>query len=384
METAGLRIALFSGNYNMTTDGANRALNRLVEYLQRQGATVRVYSPVNEKPAFAPQGTLVGVPSMAIPGRSEYRMPLWLSGRVKADLAAFDPHVLHISSPDFAARGAVRWARKRGLPVLASVHTRFDTYPQYYGLGFLEWPIKVLIRNVYRKCDALVTPSESMADILRQERMNFDIGIWSRGVDRTVFSSDRRSLEWRRSLGIADDEVAVGFLGRLVMEKGLDVFGGAVAELAHRGVPHKVLVVGEGPARDSFAAAVPGAAFAGFQSGEALGRAVASMDMLLNPSVTETFGNVTLEAMACGIPVVAARATGSTSLVVDGQTGRLVEPQDIAAYADALAAYCQDAALRQAHGAAGETRSRSYSWDAINQTVADVYLRLIRQRSKSA
>lgn len=384
MDIAGLRIALFSGNYNMTTDGANRALNRLVEYLQRHGATVRVYSPVNDRPAFAPQGTLVPVPSLPIPCRSEYRVPLFLPTAIRADLDAFRPHVVHISSPDFAAMGAVKWARQRGLPVLASVHTRFDTYPQYYGLGFMERPLKALIRSVYTRCDALVTPSESMAEVLREEGMNEDIGIWSRGVDRTVFSPDRRSPPWRRSLGIADDEVAVGFLGRLVMEKGLDVFGTCVAELARRGVPHRVLVVGEGPARDAFAKVVPGAVFAGFQSGADLGRAVASMDVLLNPSVTETFGNVTLEAMASGVPVVAARATGSTSLVVDGETGRLVTPGDAAAFADAVAAYVTDDSLRQAHGKAGEARSRGYSWDAINGAMAEVYLRLVNRRAATS
>jgi len=383
MDIAGLRIALFSGNYNMTTDGANRALNRLVEYLERNGAQVHAYSPVNARPAFAPQGTLVPLPSLPIPGRSEYRMPLVLSARVRADLAAFAPQVLHISSPDFAAKAAVHWARERGIPVLASVHTRFETYPRYYGLGFLEQPLKALIRAVYTRCDALVTPSESMAEMLRAERMNADVGIWSRGVDRTVFSPGQRSLEWRRALGIGDDEVAVGFLGRLVMEKGLEVFAQAVRELARRGVPHRVLVVGEGPARESFAAQVPGAVFAGFQSGAALGRAVASMDLLLNPSVTETFGNVTLEAMASGLPVVAARATGSDVLVIDGETGRLVAPTDVAGYADALASYCTDAALRKAHGAAGERRSASYSWDAINAAVAETYLRLIAARART-
>ncbi|MEO5705992.1 MAG: glycosyltransferase family 1 protein [Alteraurantiacibacter sp.] len=377
MHIAGLRIALFSGNYNMTTDGANRALNRLVEYLQRHGATVHVYSPVNDRPAFAPQGTLVPVRSLPIPGRSEYRLPLPLSARTFARLEKFAPHVVHISSPDFCAWSALKWAKARGLPVLASVHTRFDTYAQYYHLGFLEGRLKAITHTVYSRCDALVTPSESMAEVLREQRMNSDISIWSRGVDRMVFGPERRSLEWRRSLGIGDDEVAVGFLGRLVMEKGLDVFGGAVAELARRGVPHKVLVVGEGPAREAFATAVPGAVFAGFQSGTDLGRAVASMDVLLNPSVTETFGNVTLEAMACGIPVVAARATGSTSLVVDGETGQLVPPGDAGAFADALAAYVADKTLRQAHGAAGELRSRAYAWDAINAAMGAVYLRLI-------
>ena len=114
---------------------------------------------------------------------------------------------------------------------------------------------------------------------------------------------------------------------------------GASVELRKRDVPHQVLVIGEGPAKEFFAEKVPEAKFVGFQQDEDLGRAVASMDVLLNPSVTETFGNVTLEAMACGVPVVAADATGASSLVLEGETGHLVPPRDIAAYADKLAAY---------------------------------------------
>ena len=380
MQMADLRIALFSGNYNYVRDGANQALNRLVGYLLRQGAQVRIYSPTVENPAFPPTGDLVSVPSMAIPNRPEYRIPLTLSGAVKRDLEAFAPNVIHISSPDRVARKAVKWARKRKLPVLASVHTRFETYFRYYNMSFLEPLVEAWLRTLYRKCDALVAPSESMAQVLRQQRMNYDIDIWSRGVDRDIFDPSRRDLQWRQALGIADDMPVIGFLGRLVMEKGLDVFSDTIDQLNRRNVRHKVVVVGEGPARNWFESRLPDAAFVGFQGGADLARAVASMDILFNPSVTETFGNVTLEAMACGLPVVAAKATGSQSLVDDNRSGRLITPGAIAQFAEALRNYCENPAMRAEHGKAGEQRSLDYSWDAINQAVADTYIRLIRQR----
>ena len=392
--TKDLRVALFSGNYNYVRDGANQSLNRLVGYLLRQGASVRVYSPVVENPAFAPTGDLVDVPAFAIPGRSEYRVPSGLPRHVREDLEAFAPNVVHVSSPDITAHRAVGWARKRGLPVLASVHTRFDTYPRYYHLGWIEPVITALLRRFYRHCDALVAPSESFAAVLRQQRMNYDISIWSRGVERDLFNPARRDLAWRRALGIADDEVVIGFFSRLVMEKGLDVFADAIDALRAGGQtparPFRVLIVGEGPAGEWLATRLnaltpgktPGAIFTGFLSGPDLARAVASMDLLFFPSITETFGNVTLEAMACGLPVVAANATGSDSLVLDHQTGRLIPPGDIPAYAEALAAYLADPSLRAAHGAAGEARSREFSWDRINQTVADTYARLIEAKKQ--
>lgn len=377
---AGLRVALFSGNYNYVRDGANQALNRLVGYLLRQGALVRVYAPKVANPAFPSKGKLVGVPALPIPGRSEYRVPIALSPRVRRDLAEFKPTVVHVSSPDVTGHRAVTWARHRNVPVLGSVHTRFDTYPRYYNMAWLEPVLTALLRRFYRRCDALVAPSESMAQVLREERMNYDVDIWSRGVDRDIFNPGRRDPEWRRGHGIADDEVVIGFLGRLVMEKGLDVFCDSIDQLSRRGVPHKVLVVGEGPAREWFEARLPDAVFAGFQGGADLGRAVASMDVLFNPSVTETFGNVTLEAMACAVPVVAAAATGSQSLVDDQVSGRLIAPGAVRAFAEALREYAGNPALRAAHGKAGEERSLDFSWDAINQAVADTYLRLIRQK----
>lgn len=377
MEIAGLRLALFSGNYNYVRDGANQALNQLVDYLLRQGAAVRVYSPKVDRPAFEAAGELVGLPNLPIPGRGEYRIPLALSAEVRRNLAAFAPNIVHVASPDIAGHRAVSWARERKLPVLASVHTRFETYPRYYHMAFLEPVMEAMLRRFYNRCSALVAPSESMAAVLREQGMNEDISIWSRGVDREVFDPARRDLAWRRARSIADDEVAIGFLGRLVMEKGLDVFVAVIEELRRRGVAHKALVVGEGPAQGWFAERLPDAGFVGFRRGDALGQAVASMDLLLNPSVTETFGNVTLEAMASGIPVVAARATGSTSLVRDGVTGRLVEPGRIADFADAVETYVHEPQLRAEHGAAGELRSRDYSWDAVNGAVAATYLRLL-------
>lgn len=386
MDISDLRVALFSGNYNYTRDGANQALNRLVGSLLAKGAKVRVYSPKVADPDFPPTGDLVGVPNIPMPvaGRGEYRIPTHLGAAVKRDLAEFAPNIVHLSSPDPSGHGALRWARERGIPVLASVHTRFETYPRYYNMAFLEPLVVKMLRRFYNRCDALVAPSESLIDDLHAMGMHDRIGLWTRGVDRTIFSSARRDPEWRRSIGLADDDVAIVFLGRLVMEKGLDVFTETAALLREMNVRHKVMVIGDGPARGWFEANLPGGIFVGFKTGEALGQALASGDLFFNPSITEAFGNVTLEAMASGLPVVAADATGAASIVADGVTGKLVpatgKPTDAAAYAEAIAQYCADPALRASHGAAGETRACDYGWEAINAVVADIYVQLVEER----
>ena len=384
MAPEDLRVALISGNYNYVRDGANQALNRLVAFLLGAGVKVRVYSPTVEHPAFPPTGDLVSLPSIAAPGRAEYRIPLGLTRSVRSDLEAFAPNIVHIASPDFASHRAVTWARQRDIPAVASVHTRFETYLAYYHLEMFEPAVRAALRRLYRRCDALLVPAESTAAVLRAQRMNRNIAIWSRGVDRQQFHPGRRDIDWRRDLGIADHELVLAFLGRIVMEKGLDVFAAVHDELNRRGIAHKVLVIGEGPARPSFEKALPAGIFVGHQEGPDLARALASADLFLNPSITETFGNVTLEAMACALPVVAAAATGANSLVRDGETGTLAEPGDICALAGAVAAYAADPALRVAHGAAGLAYAKTQDWDVINAAVLKTYARAIERRCRLA
>jgi len=384
VQPSDLRIALFSGNYNYVRDGANQALNRLVAYLLRQGARVRVYSPTTDTPAFEPAGDLVSLPSISIPGRAEYRLSTGLPPQVRADLASFEPNIVHISSPDIAAHRAVSWARHRKIPVVASVHTRFETYLSYYNLELFEPVVRAIMRRIYRRCDALLVPAESTAAVLRAQRMNKLIYMWTRGVDRQQFNPERRDMDWRRGLGIGDDELVVMFLGRLVLEKGLDVFAETIDLLVQRKVPHRPLVIGDGPARLWFEQHMPTGIFVGQQVGSDLARAVASSDVFLNPSVTEAFGNVTLEAMACALPVVAAAATGATNLVRDGETGVLVEPGDVEGFAEALDTYAKNPELRRKQGEAGLDYARTQDWDEINGAVLKTYLRVIERRERIA
>lgn len=353
------------------------ALNRLVGFLLAHGAAVRVYSPVVETPAFQATGDVVAVKALPFPGRSEYRLVYHIDRSVERDVDDFAPNIVHVSAPETLGHWAVSYARRRRIPVIASVHTRFDTYLRYYHLGFLKPAINAALRRLYRRCNAIVAPSPSMADILRRERMNSDVGIWASGVDQAVFNRAARSISRRRKLGLADQDVVVGFFGRLVLEKGVETFCDVIDELARRSVLPRVLIVGEGPARARFAERLPHAVFTGFLGGADLPRAIASMDVLLNPSVTETFGIVTLEAMSCGVAVVGADSPGTSSLVVDGLNGRLVKPDDVGAFADAVAAYAADPTSRAAAGMAGISTAAGYDWNAVNAGLADTYLHLI-------
>jgi len=184
--------------------------------------------------------------------------------------------------------------------------------------------------------------------------------LWGRGVDATLFTPDRRSAAWRTRLGAAADDVLVVYVGRLAREKKLDRLAAALRRV--RGV--RVALVGDGPDRERLEDLFSGlpATFAGTLHGADLAAAYAAGDVFAFPSDTETFGNVVLEAMASGLPVVATTVGGQTDIVSHDRTGLLFPPTDVEAFAAHIAAYCDDPALRARHASAGLAAARTRSW----------------------
>jgi phosphatidylinositol alpha 1,6-mannosyltransferase len=369
----GLRIALFSGNYNYVRDGANQALNRLVDYLEQCGATVRVYSPTTRTPAFEPKGTLVSVPSFPMPGRNEYRVAFGMPASIRADVIAFKPDIIHLSAPDLLGRAAQKLGHQLGIPCIASVHTRFETYLSYYRLGWLEKSVKNYLRRFYRGCAQIFAPSESYADLLQKDGCADRVGIWGRGVNAELFSPTKRSEALRESWGVKPDETVILFVGRLVLEKGIDQFARTLRIVRQSGRKVRPVIVGEGPAQEHFARLLPEAFFAGFMTGEDLAHAYASADIFFNPSVTEAFGNVTLEAMASGIGIVCAHASGSSTLVSHGRNGLVSSDVHGTGLADALIRLIDDpvTCAELAQNARKDAMGRS--WNACLSVMATAY-----------
>lgn len=373
-----LRIALFTGNYVHIEDGVSRTLGRLVGYLVAQGHEVLVLGPSGPSPAVAQPGRFVAVPSVPIPGRPEYLFTTGYPRHVRRYVEAFAPDVVHLATPDVLGHRALTWARRHDYPVVATYHTHFVSYLDYYGLGIGEGLLWGIGRRFYNRCDAVYVPTRAMEDELAAHGVTAPLRLWPRGIELDRFSPARRSEAWRRALGFADDDRVVLFVSRLVKEKGTDVFADVMARLD--GV--RALVVGDGPERDAFAAAMPGAVFTGHLGGEALATAYASSDVFLFPSETETFGNVTLEAMASGLAVVCADGGGSRSLVDDGHTGLLCPPRDVDAFTDATRRLVADDALRTSLGAAARDAAADYDWPTVLQRMVTYYRDVIAARPR--
>jgi glycosyltransferase involved in cell wall biosynthesis len=376
-----LRVAVVASSYNYIRDGVALTLNRLVAYLERQGVEVLVFAPVGKLPAFTHAGTVVPVPSVSLPARPEYRLAFGLQGQAAERLRAFAPDIIHIAlAPDLLGYSALMVAQRLRIPVVASYHTRFETYLKHYWyVAGLTSLVRHYLRRSYGMCREVYVPSQSMIDALLADGFRNNFRLWPRGVDTAHFNPGKRSSLWRAKHGIGESELVVVFVSRLVREKRLDTLAAALRLIEARGIAHRSLIVGDGPERAALERQLPHAVCSGFLEGEALAEAYASSDIFVFPSETETFGNVTLEAMASGLPCVCADATGSRSLVVPGRTGYLAKPGCAQEFADHIAALSHDPQLRRQMGAAARERSLGFSWDEAMARIHGYYKSLLAE-----
>ena len=371
-----MRVALFSGNYNYVREGANQALNRLVGRGLEKGHVFRIYSPVTDTPAFEPTGELVPVPSIPIPMRSEFRLATGLPRTTRDDVRQFAPDLIHVSAPDILGTRAQTFAKQLGVPVVASLHTRFETYFEHYGLGWARPLAEAHLRRFYRRSDLVLAPTPAIVEEMKQLRGDGSVSLWSRGVDRELFDPKRRDMDWRRAQGFSDDDVVALFFGRLVLEKGVRDFVAVVQRLRTKGRQVRSLVVGAGPAECEFKA-LGDAVLTGHLDGPELARAIACADILIHPSRTEAFGNVVLEAMASGLAIVSADTDSSRQLIEHGRSGVLITDAGPDAFGTGIAPLIAEAGRRRKLGSEARKASARFSWNAASDSVLDAYRTLV-------
>lgn len=369
-----LRVAIFTGNYNHIRDGVSLTLNRLVKYLEDKGVSVIIFGPTVDEPALDHEGEFVPVPSVAMPGRSEYRITVGFPESAQNRLREFQPTLIHLATPDVLGFRAMRWGQANNIQIVASYHTHFTSYLKYYKLDMLKLLGWKYLAWFYSQCKHIYVPSPSMALELNNEGIDEGIRIWARGVNTEQFNPDFRDLEWRRSIGFKDSEKVVTFVSRLVWEKNLQTFVDTVKRLRQTNTNIRAMIVGDGPAKKELEHMLPEAYFTGFITGDELSRAYSSSDIFLFPSETETFGNVTLEAMSSGLPCIVADATGSRSLVESGVNGFLAAPRDTKAFANCVIKVVEDKDLLSEMSKAARQKALVYSWENVNNKLLENYL----------
>lgn len=371
------KVALFTGNYNHIRDGVSLTLNRLVGFLLEHDVEVLVFGPTIDEPALEHNGELVAVPSKRLPGRPEYRFSTAFPEDIKQKVEAFKPDLVHIATPDFLGYKAMKWAQIKKIPVVSSYHTHFPSYLKYYKLSILEPVLWKYLRWFYKNCEQVYVPTPSMASYLEDRKIDSELLIWARGIEMSRFNPDKRSEQWRKEKGFEKDDVVVTFVSRLVWEKNLNIYVDVLKKLMNEHTNIKALVVGDGPAGDEVKKMLPKGVYTGFLEGEELSTSYASSDVFFFPSDTETFGNVTLEAMASGLPCVVADAVGSKSLVDHEQNGFLAPVTDSESFYSYIERLAMDSVLRKKMAETSIEKAKEYSWENINGNLLGYYKQVL-------
>lgn len=377
---AKIKVAIFTGNYNHIRDGVSLTLNRLVGFLIKKGVEVLIFAPTTKAPPLQHNGTLIAVPSQKLPGRPEYRVSTGFPSKQRRILEDFNPDLVHIATPDILGFKALKWAQKASVPVVSSFHTHFSSYLKYYKIGFLEPILWKYLAWFYNQCEQVYVPSQSMADILNKHSIESELKIWARGIDTDLFHPSKRDEKWREKLGFKKMDVLITYVSRLVWEKNPALYADIVKNLQKEYKEVKAVVVGDGPALEGLKEMFPEAVFTGFLKGEELAASYASSDIFFFPSDTETFGNVTLEAMASGLPCVVADATGSKSLVENEENGFVIPVEEKGVFYDQIERLIKDKKLRDNMGKKSLKKSRHYTWDAINSRLLEFYQEVLSKK----
>ncbi len=378
VDARALRLAVFSDTYPPQVNGVARTLERLVGAVEERGGTVRVFT-VND-PESVSLENVERYPSVPFWAYKQLRMAWPSQSRVNAAVATFRPTLVHAATEFGVGMSGRRAARTLGVPFVSSYHTSFAAYAQFYKLGLLAQPGWTFLRWFHNIGLRTYCPTQAIVDEVNAEGFT-NTTVWSRGVDGERFSPRYRSTELRTRIGASDDTLVVSYVGRVAAEKGLDVAMQAL-RLANEARPGRIkfIGVGDGPYEAELHRQAPaGSWLPGKLLGDSLSEAFASGDVFLFPSTTDTFGNVLLEAMSSGMPVVGADV-GPTREQLAPDRGWLVKPGDSAAFAQALIALVDDrAALATARDRA-LAFAASKTWKSVWDTLIADYLTVHRVR----
>jgi glycosyltransferase involved in cell wall biosynthesis len=358
-----LRVAVVTETWPPEVNGVARTAARFIEALRNRGHDIQLVRPRqgSDDRAGAEEVLMRG---MTIPRYPDLRMGLPAKAALVRLWSFRRPDVVHIVTEGPLGWSALQAADKLKLPVVSDFRTNFHTYSSHYGVGWLKRPILAYLRKFHNRTLATLVPTEKMrADLaaLGFRRLR----VIGRGVDAMLFDPARRDERLRAGWGAAPDSVVLLYVGRLAAEKNLATLV-AAAEAALAAQPRARLVfVGDGPARRELQARLPQAIFAGTRTGTDLAAHYASADIFLFPSLTETYGNVTLEAMASGLAVVAYDYAAAAAAIRHGVSGMLTPCGDSAAFAVHAAALASDPARvrRLAENARREALARG--WDRV-------------------
>ena len=344
---AGLRIALVTETFPPEINGVAMTIGRMLEGLLRRGHSIHLVRPRQHRrdvPRSADRYGELLVRGLPLPGYDGLRMGLPAERTLRRLWGNDRPNIVHVVTEGPLGRSAISAARLLGIPVSSDFHTNFDAYSEHYGFGLLRPVVTAYLRRFHNRTNCTFVPTRQLRARLESEGYR-DLLVVARGVDTALYTPARRSNQLRASWGVQGDALVVMYVGRIAPEKNLPLVLAAFERIKSRLPSSRLVLVGDGPLRTDLLQRHSEHVFAGMRTGEDLAAHYASGDLFLFPSVTETFGNVTVEAMASGLAVVAFDYAAGREHVRHGHSGLLAPFNDAPSFIQMSADLAMERAL---------------------------------------
>jgi len=360
-----MRIGIVTETYPPEINGVALTVHHLAAGLAARGHSIDLIRPRQPESHADERGIdAFEVPGIGLPRYPGLRLGLPAGRRLQQRWLQQRPDAIYVATEGPLGWSAMRAAGQLGIPLSSGFHTRFDHYAGHYGVRLLTPLVRAYLRRFHRRAMATLVPTSTLAQELHAMGIA-NACLLRRAVDTKLFHPDRRDAALRASWGIDALTPVVLYVGRIAPEKNLQLAVQAFRAIQQQAPQARYVWVGEGPARAALQAANPDFIFAGAQRGEALARHYASADLFPFPSLSETFGNVVIEAMAAGLPVVAFAQGAALEHLADGINGYAIEPGDAAAFVQAAATLASNPALIRHMGRAAHAGVAGLSPDAV-------------------
>ncbi len=381
-----LRIAVVTETYPPEVNGVARTLACVVEGLRGRNHEIQLIRPrqntadgsagvdsdATENTSFH-EVLMRGLP---IPRYPHLRMGVTSKKSLIRLWSKRRPDIVHIATEGPMGWVAMQAANQLKLPVCSDFRTNFHAYSKHYGIGWLHKPIMAYLRKFHNSTQCTMTPDAGLRDELVTYGFQ-NVAVVARGVDTALFDPAKRNPALRESWGVAPQDLVVVHVGRLAAEKNLDALILAFEAVRQVQPKAKLVLVGDGPARKELQARVPDAIFAGMRHGDDLAAHYASGDLFIFPSLTETYGNVTAEAMASGTPVLAYDYAAASQLIQSGVNGQLAHFDNVTEFVGMAQHLAEHPELLKALGTKARATALGTGWDRIIDVIESIYAALM-------
>ncbi|MCX6148295.1 MAG: glycosyltransferase family 1 protein [Candidatus Kapabacteria bacterium] len=368
-----MKVAYLAESIEKDKDGVTRVLYKLNELNSSKGIETLFVTAV---PVEQEDFNCYQTKSIPIPGYDGYRFSVSKVKYLTKVVEEFNADLIHIHVPFSLGRAGSMIARNLGIPCISTYHTHFVTYLKYHNAQILEQVLNAHIKAIYNGCDLNLIPSENVKKDLEKIGVE-NMKVLPHGVDSKVFSHKFYTPELKDQY---DGKTIFLYVGRLVWEKNLKQMAKVFNALYSERNDFELLIVGTGPAEEGLKQLIPQAKFLGFKKGIELSKIYASADIFVFPSDTETFGNVTIEAMSSGLPCLVANGGGSGDIVrqnIDGFKFKADSFKEFYDYSNHLLDFPE---IRKDFRENAIIRSENFSWDSVHSTMIDYYKQEIEDK----